>query len=87
LPEPAEPLFSELEEYGADEAEGELKPPGDCPQANVSPENISNPQLRAATPADFALVHVLFIVLRRFEAGQVLGGKLYGFTLPGYRCK
>jgi len=53
----------------------------------VSPLKISNPQLKATKPADFARVHAVFIGLESFKAGQVLGGNLYGFTLPSYRCK
>jgi hypothetical protein len=53
----------------------------------VSPLKISNPQPTAANPADFARVHAIFIGLKSFEAGQVLGGNVYGFTLPSYRCK
>ena len=72
----------------AEEADGSLKPPGAWPMANCgNPANISNPQLKAITPADFALAHAMFIVLRISETGQVLDGNLYGFTLPSYRCK
>jgi hypothetical protein len=51
------------------------------------PPKINNPQLKAINPADFVRVHAIFIGLGVSKAGQVLGGNLYGFTLPSYRCK
>ena len=61
-------------------AAGVLNPPlGAWPRAGSILVNISKLQLKANTPADFALVHAVFIVLRILKAGQASSSKLYGF--------
>jgi hypothetical protein len=55
--------------------------------AAVIPVRVSNAQLKAINPVDFVRVHLLFIGLGNFKSRAGLGGNLYGFTLPSYRCK
>ena len=69
------------------EYDGRVNPPPFwvCAQAGGILSKIDKPQLKANTPADFALERVLFIVSGLFS--QVLNGNLYGFPCPSYRCK
>ena len=61
-------------------AAGVLNPPlAAWPRSGSALVKISKLQLNANIPADFALVHAVFIVLRVFGGGQASGGKLYGF--------
>jgi hypothetical protein len=60
-------------------AAGVLNPPlGAWPRAVSTLVNISKLEVKANTPADFALVHDVFM-LRIFKAGRAPSGKLYGF--------
>jgi hypothetical protein len=61
-------------------AAGVLNPPlAAWPRSGSTLVKINKLQLNANIPADFALAHAVFIVLRVFEAGQACGSKLYGF--------
>lgn len=51
---------------------------GAWPRAVSTLVNTSKPELKINTPADFALVHDVFM-LRIFKAGQAFSSKLYGF--------